>query len=107
MYKIRVMDPALDMFREINDLVTRSQIKSQRHRLKEAPKKIGSPLNYELNGLYSLRVGGQRYRLIYYVDEEEKAVYLLAVGIRREGSRSDIYARFKRMLERGIFDWLR
>jgi mRNA interferase RelE/StbE len=46
-------------------------------KLAESPK-MGRPLREELSGKWSLRVGN--YRVIYTIDEKEKAVIVYSVG---------------------------
>jgi mRNA interferase RelE/StbE len=48
------------------------------------PKRVGKPLRFELEGLWSARRGP--YRVIYRIDEDERLVTVVAVG-----HRSDIY----------------
>lgn len=43
---------------------------------------MGKPLKGELSDKWSLRVGD--YRIIYMIDEKEKAVVLYSVGHRRK-----------------------
>jgi mRNA interferase RelE/StbE len=50
-------------------------------KLAESPK-MGKPLRGELSGKWSLRVGN--YRVIYTIDEKEKAVILYSVGHRKK-----------------------
>lgn len=45
----------------------------------------------ELMGFRSLRTVGQRYRIIYRVDRNRVLVIVVAVGLRKEGDRNDIY----------------
>lgn len=59
--------------------------------LKEDPEKQGKPLVGKLKGYRSLRALGQRYRIIYQVNEGRVTVVVVGVGRRREGSRKDIY----------------
>ena len=50
------------------------------------PRRIGKPLRFELEGLWSARRGP--YRVIYRLDEGERAVTVVAVG-----HRANIYRR--------------
>ena len=50
----------------------------------------------------SLRAAGQRYRVVYGVDEREQRVVVYTVGIRKEGSRRDVYALAQRLVRRGL-----
>ena len=48
------------------------------------PRRVGKPLRFELEGLWSARRGP--YRVIYRIDEGERVVIVVAVG-----HRSDVY----------------
>jgi len=50
------------------------------------PGRIGKPLRFELEGLWSARRGP--YRVIYRIDEAERVVTVVAVG-----HRADVYRR--------------
>ncbi len=53
-------------------------------RLIANPRRIGRPLGRELEGWYSARVGP--YRVIYWIDEDDRIVY-----VDRVDHRSDVY----------------
>ena len=52
--------------------------------LTEAPRRVGHPLERELAGLRSARRGA--YRIVYELDEVEKAVNVVRID-----HRSDVY----------------
>lgn len=52
--------------------------------LAESPARLGKPLAFELEGLFSARRGP--YRVIYELDAERRVVTVVAVG-----HRSDVY----------------
>jgi mRNA interferase RelE/StbE len=58
----------------------------------------------ELAGFRSIRAVGQRYRIIYTVKNEEIVVVVVAVGIRRDGARDDIYNLTKKLLRLGLLN---
>lgn len=66
--------------------------------LTQEPEKKGKPLSADLAGFRSLRAVGQRYRIIYQVQEERVIVVVMAVGLRRQGSSRDIYQLAKKLL---------
>ena len=66
------------------------------------PDKQGAPLLDDLLGYRKLRAVGQRYRIIYTLDEETNTVLVVAVGIRKEGSKEDIYELARKLLRRGL-----
>lgn len=62
--------------------------------LAQDPKKQGKALVDELAGLRSLSVA--RHRVIYRVEKDR--VIIVAVGIRKEGDRKDVFFRAKKLL---------
>ena len=66
--------------------------------LAEEPEKQGKPLTGELTGYRSLRAVGQRYRIIYRIEEGKVLVLVMALGIRKEGSGKDIYMLAQKLL---------
>jgi mRNA interferase RelE/StbE len=59
-------------------------------------------LTADLTGYRSLRAVGQRYRIIYQVQEERIIVVVVAVGLRKHGSGKDIYQLAKKLLRLGL-----
>ena len=41
---------------------------------------------------------GQRYRIIYRVEEDRVLVLVVAIGIRKEGNQKDIYSLARKIL---------
>ena len=58
--------------------------------LKSDPAKQGKPLRDDLNGYRSIAAAG-RYRIIYFVSEDDAIVTVVATGIRKDGDKSDVY----------------
>jgi mRNA-degrading endonuclease RelE of RelBE toxin-antitoxin system len=50
------------------------------------PRRVGKPLRFELEGLWSARRGP--YRVIYRIEEDEGVVIVVAIG-----HRADVYRR--------------
>ena len=57
-------------------------------------------MNGELMGYRSIRAVGQRYRIIYRLD----VVFVVALGIRKEGDKANVYELAKKMLRLGLLD---
>ena len=51
-------------------------------RLVSAPQHYGKPLRHSLSG--HRRLGVADYRIIYRIDERDKIVYIVAIGLRRD-----------------------
>jgi mRNA interferase RelE/StbE len=89
---------------EITDRRVRQLIFDTTKRLEHEPAKQGAPLTRELAGFRDLRAVGQRYRVLYRVEEGQRVVQVVAAGLRREGSRDDIYELAKRLLRIGLIE---
>ncbi len=70
-------------------------------RLEYEPDKQGKPLRKELAGLRTIRAVGQRYRIIYRVQEEQVSVLVVIVGKRKDGDKNDVYAIAERLARLG------
>ena len=101
-FSIEIQDFAVEMLEDIQDRRIRRLLVNRIERLAYQPQDQGSPLVGALSGLRSYRAVGQRYRIIYRVDMERNTMVVVAVGIRREGSSSDIYAVAQRLARLGL-----
>ena len=90
-YRIVFTPTAHGMLKAIQDRRARKRIEERVDALAREPKKQGKPLTGPLAGFYSIRAG-QRYRVIHQVDRERVVVIVVAVGIRKEKNKRDIYA---------------
>ncbi len=82
----------------IRDQRVREQIRDRIDALTEDAEKQGKPLVGELAGYRSVRAVGQRYRIIYRVEDEQILVLVVALGLRREGYKADVYALARKVL---------
>src|SRR5437762_139324 len=90
------------MLKSIKDRRIQYKILEAVDRLTHEPEKQGKALTDELVGYRSLRAVGQRYRIIYKVEKDRVIVVIVAVGIRKEGSKRDIYALAQRLVRLGL-----
>lgn len=97
-WRVEISDPALKQLKEIKDVRVRGKLFERIEQLENEPENQGKPLKNELSGLHSVRAIGQRYRIIYKLKDEQVLVIVAAVGIRRDGDRSDIYKIAERLL---------
>ena len=97
-YEILLAPTAQKMLAGITDRRIRQTIQDRIDDLANEPDKQGKPLGGELQSYRSLRAAGQRYRIIYRVERERILVLVVAVGLRRAGSRSDIYTLARKLL---------
>jgi mRNA interferase RelE/StbE len=101
-YRIEITPTALESLQRVTDRRTRAAIVRRIDALVEEPAAQGSAHRGELAGLMSVRAAGQRYRVIFKVEEADERVVVLFAGIRREGSRQDVYVLAQRLVERGL-----
>jgi mRNA interferase RelE/StbE len=104
MYRIIIQPTALKLLKEISDRRIRQKLSDRIDKLKESPEMQGKPLLGELDGYYSVRAVGQRYRIIYAIEQSQVTVMIVALGIRKDGSKQDIYALAKKLLRLGLLD---
>ncbi|MCX5856173.1 MAG: type II toxin-antitoxin system mRNA interferase toxin, RelE/StbE family [Deltaproteobacteria bacterium] len=71
--------------------------------LKESPDKKGKPLSGDLSKYRSIHAAG-RYRILYEVKATEVIVFIIAVGIRKEGSKIDVYETMKKLMRLKILE---
>ena len=94
-----VIEPeALDMIGEITDRRIKKIIAKTIDGLNLEPDKQGYSLTDELAGHRAKRAVGQRYRIIYRCDSDKHQVSIVGVGIRRQGSRKDVYFQVTKKL---------
>jgi len=98
-YQVEVTPTARDALAAITDKRIRGNIYNRLLRLEKDPNKQGEPLIGNLDGYRSVRAASERYRIIYKVDDEALTVSIVLIGIRREGSKSDVYVLFSNLLE--------
>ncbi len=96
-FKVGVTPVARDMIAKIKN-PERKTILNKIRGLENDPEKQGCPLTGDLSEYRSLHVAG-RYRAIYRVKRSEIEVLVIAVGIRKEGDKSDIYVLVKKLLD--------
>lgn len=103
-FQIVIQPTALAMLRSITDTAVRQRIIERIDALAAEPEKIGKPLLKDLSRYRSVRAAGQRYRIIYSVDRQKARVSVVALGIRKEGDKKDIYTLAKKLIRLGLVD---
>lgn len=101
-WRIVLTPTARAHLRAITDVRVRRAIVGRIDELKQNPEGRGKPLFEELAGYYSVHAVGQRYRIIYQLEHETIVVHIVALGIRKEGDRHDVYRLAKRLLRQGL-----
>jgi mRNA interferase RelE/StbE len=96
-YQVVLRPVALQQLAAIKDHRERDLIAKRIDELAQNPLHLGKPLTKKLRGYRSVRAVGQRYRIIYRVDDNRVLVIVVALGLRREGSPDDIYTRTQQL----------
>lgn len=102
-FKIELTFQARRMLEEISDRRIRRIVGERISALAEEPERQGRPLLGELAGYRSIRAVGQRYRIIYEVHQDQ-VVVVVAVGIRKEGDKRDVYRLMGRLINLGLVE---
>ena len=100
-YAIRWTETALRMAEEIRDRRIRAAVFRRVGDLARAPE-LGKPLIGELAGYHSLRAVGQRFRILYRIERDRLTVLVVAVGLRKEGDRADIYRLAQKLVRQRL-----
>lgn len=90
----------------IKDKRIQRSVSERIDKLQFEPEKQGKPLSDELSGYYSVRAVGQRYRIIYKLEEEQVVVLVVLVGMRKEGDKKDAYAMAQKLADLDLLDEL-
>ncbi len=101
-YSIELTHYATEMLNRIRDQRVRRLLVARIDILADEPEKQGRPLREDMNGYRSVRAVGQRFRIVYRIDDGNTVVIVAAVGIRRAGDRNDVYSIAQRLAERGL-----
>src|SRR5258708_35848637 len=104
-WRVEFTKPALKQQQNITDRRVRDILFERAEELANDPEIQGKPLRGELSGFRSVRAFRQRYRLIYKVEREKVVVVVIAVGIRKEGDRADIYQIAVKLIRSGLIDF--
>ncbi len=97
-YQIILSKNAQKLLTKIKDRREQQLILTRLTQLKLEPEKQGKPLLKNLKGYRSIRAIGQRYRIIYQIQEDKVIVLVVAIGIRKQGDQQDIYEITKQII---------
>lgn len=103
-WEVIILPQAKRQLAAITDRRVQEKLKGSLKRLEYEPEEQGKPLADELSGYRSIRVVGQRYRIIYKVHENIVTVHLATLGMRKDGDKKDVYALAKKMARLGLLD---
>jgi mRNA interferase RelE/StbE len=103
-WTIQLTTTATDALHQIKDQRTLRKIVTRIQGLANEPEKQGKALTGALAGYRSLRAAGQRYRIICQLDNDAVIVYVVLIGLCKEGSKADIYELAQRLVRLGLLD---
>jgi mRNA interferase RelE/StbE len=101
-YRVDIRPAAQDMVLKIADRRIQEKLLERMTALAGDPELQGKPLGDDLAGYRSVRAVGQRYRIIYRIERSEVVVVVVAAGIRKEGSREDVYRVAAKLIRLGL-----
>ena len=90
-YRVVLTAEAKILLSVIRDRREQKLLFSRLEQLQDNPEQQGKGLQGELSEYRSIRAVGQRYRIIYRIENEEVLVIVVAIGRRQEGDRQDVY----------------
>jgi mRNA interferase RelE/StbE len=91
-YDIEFTSLAIKLLKKVKDQREQKILCQKIENLKIEPEKQGKALIGQFKGYRSIRAVGQRYRIVYRVDQNRIIVIIVGVGMRREGDKQDIYS---------------
>lgn len=97
-YQVILSAQARQLFAQIRDRREQQLLLTRIEKLKHDPDKQGKPLSEQLIGYRSIRAVGQRYRIIYRIEQDQVLVVVVGIGRRKEGDKRDVYAATQRLL---------
>ncbi|WP_333406361.1 type II toxin-antitoxin system RelE/ParE family toxin [Microcoleus sp. MON1_C1] len=90
---------ALEMLEAVKDRREQEKLRDRIDQLKVEPQKQGKALVDNLSGFRSIRAVGQRYRIVYQVEQDRVLVVVVGLGRRKDGDKKDIYTILEKLLE--------
>ena len=91
LWQVFLTDVAEQRLLAIKDRRIRKLLHARAMKLQESPKQQGKSLGRNLAGYRSVRAVGQRYRIVYELDDSRHEVWVATLGIRKEGDKADVY----------------
>ncbi len=91
-YKLEFTPLAIELLSKIKDKREQKDLKKRIEKLTSEPEKQGKALSGKLKGYRSIRALGQRYRIVYRIEQSRITVIIVGAGIGKEEARKDIYA---------------
>lgn len=103
-WEVKLTAKASEMLAGITDKRIQRKLIDRIRNLSNNPEKQGKILVNELSEYRVARAVGQRYRIIYRLKEDKIIILVVAVGIRKDGHKKDIYTLAKKLIRQGLLD---
>jgi mRNA interferase RelE/StbE len=97
-YKIQLTPLALEMLAAVKDRREQEKLRDRIDQLKMEPEKQGKALVGNLSEFRSVRAVGQRYRIVYKIEQEQVLILVVGIGRRKDGDKKDIYILLEKLL---------
>jgi mRNA interferase RelE/StbE len=97
-YRIQLTPLALEMLAAIKDRREQEKLIERIDQLEVEPEKQGKALVDNLSGFRSVRAVGQRYRIVYKVEQAKVLILVVGIGRRKDGDKKDIYTLLEKLL---------
>lgn len=101
MYQVSFTVTAQEMLLKIKNANTRAAILSKAKGLSVDPEAQGIALVGPLRGLRRVPAAG-RYRIVYRVVRAKVEVLILAVGLRKQDDKKDVYELAQKLVRMGL-----
>jgi mRNA interferase RelE/StbE len=98
-YDIQLTPLAVEMLADVKDRREQEKLRDRIDKLKIEPEKQGKALVDNLFGFRSIRAVGQRYRIVYKVEQDRVMVVVAGLGRRKDGDKKDIYSMLEKLLD--------
>jgi mRNA interferase RelE/StbE len=98
-YRVVLTDEAEKLLAAIRDKRELKLLISRIEQLAENPEQQGKALREDLAGYRALRAVGQRYRIVYRIEEDAVLVVVVALGRRKDGDRKDVYQLAQKLVQ--------
>ncbi len=98
-YDIQLTPLAVEMLADVKDRREQEKLRDRIDKLKIEPEKQGKALVDNLFGFRSIRAVGQRYRIVYKVEQDRVMVVVAGLGRRKDGDKKDIYSMLENLLD--------
>jgi len=98
-FAIEIAPTGYQSLKAVRDKKSQGEIANTIDGFARSPEAQGKTLAGPLEGVRSARAAGDRYRILYRVDAQNKLVSLLLVARRKAGAEDDIYALARKLLK--------